>query len=74
MKSSFSTAAGQLGLPQLAKMDELTLLQLHQEAESNHDDAFDDLIRAEVARRIKFDLIISVAVYNAFVPPYPEAA
>jgi hypothetical protein len=55
-------------------MDELTLLQLHQEAESNHDDAFDGLIRAEVARRIKFDLIISVAVYNAFVPPYPEAA
>ncbi len=74
MKPSFPPAAGQLHLPQLAKMDESTLLHLHQEAESNHDDALDGLIRAEVARRIKFDLIISVAVYNAFMPPYPEAA
>jgi cephalosporin-C deacetylase-like acetyl esterase len=74
MKPSFPTVAGQLTLPQLAKVDECTLLQLHQEAESNHDDAVAGLIRAEVARRIKFDLLISVAVYDAFVPPYRQTA
>ena len=74
MEPSLPPPSVRLTLQQLIQADEFTLLQLHREAEINHDDAYDGLIRAEVARRIKFDLIGSVAVYNAFVPPYRQTA
>ncbi len=74
MQPSLLPSPAPLNAEQLARADELALLQLHQQAEAGHDYTYDSLIRAEVARRIKFDLIGSVAVYNAFMPPYRQTA
>jgi hypothetical protein len=74
MKTALSPLPACLTAQQLSQADELALLQLHQQAEAEHNDAFDYLIQAEVARRIRFDLIGSVAVYNAFMPAYQQYA
>jgi hypothetical protein len=59
---------------QLARTDDLDLLELHQQALQQHNEPLDGLIQAEVVRRIKFDLLGSVLLYNAFASAFENRA
>lgn len=59
---------------QLARTDDMGLFELHQQALQQHNALLEGLILAEVVRRIKFDLLGSVLVYNAFAAAFQDRA